>query len=217
KTLNLVSQAVQGDREALNDLYRLYEHRLEKAVHFKLGRRLRGRMETADLIQSVWKDVLADVHGFEYRGKDSFFRWLSVRIIRKVQDKVKYFAVAKRDPAREQRMHNNGMGLSSESPPAIDLTPSQAAMADEERARIERLLDLLPDEQQQVILLRMKNGATFEEIGKQTGVSGNTARKRYVLGMDKLGDLLGEDGRGEEKYKRSRWSRNAMTNALQVQ
>ena len=109
KTLHLIAQAIDGDQEAIADLYRLYESRLKAAVKAKLGKKLRSRMETVDLVQSVWKDVLPDIKDFEYRGPDSFFRWLSAHIINKIHDRAKYFGAEKRNVQKERRIRGKAM------------------------------------------------------------------------------------------------------------
>lgn len=48
---------------------------------------------------------------------------------------------------------------------------------------VRRLVELLPDEQREVVMMRYYSGLSFKEIAEQTGVSINTAlgRMRYAL------------------------------------
>ena len=50
-------------------------------------------------------------------------------------------------------------------------------------ADVRRLVELLPDEQREVVMLRYYSGLSFKEIAEQTNVSINTAlgRMRYAL------------------------------------
>jgi RNA polymerase sigma-70 factor (ECF subfamily) len=54
---------------------------------------------------------------------------------------------------------------------------------DQVSKEVRSLVDLLPDEQRDVVLLRHFAGLSFKEISDQTGVSINTAlgRMRYAL------------------------------------
>jgi RNA polymerase sigma-70 factor (ECF subfamily) len=188
KTTSLVAKAKEGDQEAVSALYRLYEFRLKKAVKKKLGSKLRGRLETMDLVQSVRKDVLLDVKAFDYRGPDSFFHWLLTCIIRKIQDKGRYFSAGKRDLDKEQRIHTGGV-LPGEHE-AGGPSPSQAAIADEHLERLMRLLDKLPELQRKALVLRMRDEMEFDEIGKRMGKSPEAVRKLYSRAMKRIGDLM---------------------------
>lgn len=190
QTTDLVGRAKRGDPDAISDLYRLYEGRLKGAVKRKLGDKLRGRMETMDLVQSVWKDVLSDMQGFQYQGPDSFFRWLLTRIIRKIQDKGRYFAAGKRDQEKEKRFRVGERTGDAPEPPAADPSPSQVAITDEDLNRLMSLLDQLPDNQRQALVLRMKDQMEFDDIGKIMGRSPDAARKLYTRAMKRIGELM---------------------------
>ncbi len=194
KTRDMVSRARKGDREAFGALYKLYEKRLKAAVRTRIGQKLRGKIETADPVQSVWKDVLSGLDGFEYRGPDSFFRWILVRVIRKIQDKARYFSAEKRNVDKEKRL-GNGSKAGVRLPNASGPTPSQAVMADEDLDRLLRLLDRLPDSQRRAVVLRMRDKKDFNEIGKIMGKSSVAVRKLCGRGLKRLGELILEERR----------------------
>lgn len=196
RTSELVAQAVLGNHEAISALYCLYKNRLESAVRARLGMKLRSRMETADLIQSVWKDMLTDIKDFEYRGADSFYRWLLTRIVRKIKDKGKYFSTEKRNLEKERDFQGDesvleGMISLSNS----ELSSGQATIAKEERALLKRVLARLSSAQRQAVVLRMKEEMDFESIGGTMGKSAEAARKLYARGVKRLGELIQEHHR----------------------
>jgi len=191
QTNELVQKAQDGDPEAVSALYRLYASRLNRVVRRRLGYHLRTRMETEDLVQSVWKDVLSDMHGFEYRGPESFFRWLVVHLNRKIQDKGRYFAARKRDHHRERSLQQGDSQSSALPLPAAEgLSPSQVVAADEEAQRLERLLQFLSETQRRALILRLKEDLSFDEIGEIMGKTSEAARKLYCRGLKKLGTLM---------------------------
>ena len=53
-----------------------------------------------------------------------------------------------------------------------------------------KALAALPDEQRTVIILKVYQGQTFQEISETLGISQNTAASRYRYGMEKLRTLL---------------------------
>ena len=190
-TADLVDRAIKGDQEAVSALYHLYERQLRSAVNDRLGTRLRGQMDTVDLIQSVWKDVLADIDDFEYQGPDSFFRWLLTRLVRKIQTKARYYARGKRDLKKLKRIPSGDTsdhGITMPSSPG--LSPSDAAIDRERLDKLTHILDTFPPVQKEVLILRMRDEKEYEEIGRMIGKSADSTRKLFGRCLEKLIDLM---------------------------
>jgi RNA polymerase sigma-70 factor (ECF subfamily) len=62
--------------------------------------------------------------------------------------------------------------------------------------RLAEALGRLPDEQREVILLKVQEDLTFKEIAAVCGVSGNTAASRYRYGLARLRESLEIDHDG---------------------
>ena len=64
-----------------------------------------------------------------------------------------------------------------------DATVEDKMVAEQIAADVRRLVDFLPEEQREVVMLRYYSGLSFQEIADQTDVSINTAlgRMRYAL------------------------------------
>jgi len=56
----------------------------------------------------------------------------------------------------------------------------------ERHVLLEKAVRRLPSDQQEVVLLKIWGGLTFEEIGKTLDISMNTAASRYRYALDKL-------------------------------
>jgi RNA polymerase sigma-70 factor (ECF subfamily) len=59
-----------------------------------------------------------------------------------------------------------------------------------ERLALEAALRDLPVEQREVVVMKVYEGLTFEEIAAETGVTVNTAASRYRYALDKLRNAL---------------------------
>jgi RNA polymerase sigma-70 factor, ECF subfamily len=68
---------------------------------------------------------------------------------------------------------------------------SNGAAGKHEALVLQREIADLPDEQREVVVMRIWSGMTFEEIAEATGVPVNTAASRYRYGLAKLRDRLG--------------------------
>jgi hypothetical protein len=67
-----IAASCSGDAEALARLLTGFLPELRAFVRLRLGPELRARETSSDLVQSVCREVLADLDQFEYRGSPSF-------------------------------------------------------------------------------------------------------------------------------------------------
>lgn len=194
KTMALVSLAREGDDSAISALFKLYEQRLSGAVRKKLGARLHAKMETTDIIQTVWKDCLIDIDKFVHYGHDAFFHWLLARITHKIHDKGRFFAAAKRNPDRERHLpHEQTRSEASPPPVSPEPSPSQAAVASENRSRLLHLVGDLPENQRKVLVYRLKGNLEYREIAKKMGNTPGAARNLYNRAIKKIQEVIDRD------------------------
>ena len=73
---------------------------------------------------------------------------------------------------------------------------AQAASAEEQEA-LEQAIRSLPDEQREVLCMKVYENKTFKEIGNLTNTSTNTAASRYRYAMDKLKETLLPSNQGK--------------------
>lgn len=66
----------------------------------------------------------------------------------------------------------------------------------EEREAVSYALARLPIEQREVVVLKMYQNMTFEQIGTTLAISKNTAASRYRYALEKLNELLTAEGFG---------------------
>jgi RNA polymerase sigma-70 factor (ECF subfamily) len=58
---------------------------------------------------------------------------------------------------------------------------------------LERAVKLLPDIYQEVVVLKVWGGLTFQEVAEQIGVPMNTAASRYRYGVERLRELMNKE------------------------
>ena len=191
----LVEAALQGDAEAVSLLYRFYEAKMIRVAHRRLGHTLHGLMESVDLVQSVWKDALENLDRFEYRGPDSFYRWLHTCLVNKIEGKRRRHRAGKRDARRQVPLDDHRPGFRPSPPAQGDPTPSRVAMELEEEERFLRVLERFPEEQRRVLILRMRDELEFSAIARVTGKSVEAVKKLFQRGLKKLIDRLPEEWR----------------------
>jgi RNA polymerase sigma-70 factor (ECF subfamily) len=70
---------------------------------------------------------------------------------------------------------------------------------DERRAQLEAALRQLPDEQRQVLVLKIWGELTFEQIGQQLAISAHTAASRYRYALTAVRKQLSPDDSHAER------------------
>jgi RNA polymerase sigma factor (sigma-70 family) len=95
-----------------------------------------------------------------------------------------------RNILRARRRHPTG-GLDDADPiPAEDIRPDEAAVIEEQLDQLKWALAQLPDEQREVLVLRVYGQMPFKEIARQQGIPTNTALGRYRYAIDRLRSML---------------------------
>lgn len=167
-----------GDAAAFE---RLYQRHRGKLYRF-LARQLRGNGALADeMFQDVWQRVITARQG--WKPEAAFSTWLYRIAHNRLADHWR--ALQHRPPAPEDADERTARL------PDHD-TPERQLSEFEERRRLQMALDELPEEQREVILLRLEQELTLEEIGEMTGVGRETVKSRLRYAMDKLRARLNE-------------------------
>lgn len=161
-----------GDVVAFERLYNRHRGKLYRY----LARQLRGNGALADeMFQDVWQRVIAAHRGWT---PDALFTtWLYRIAHNRLADHWR--ALQYRPPAPDDAEER------AARVPDPD-TPERQLTAFEERRRLHDALEELPPEQREVVLMRLEQELTLEEIGEITGVGRETVKSRLRYAMDKL-------------------------------
>jgi RNA polymerase sigma-70 factor (ECF subfamily) len=185
----LVTHASQGDAEAMDALLERHLPGLRAYVRLHAGPLLRQRESCSDLAQSVCREVLQAMRGFEYRGEAPFCKWLYQKALSKLQMRQRYYLADKRSPARERALADEG-GTQLREIYASICSPSQVAIRNEDLALLEATFDQLPDDYRKVISLAHIVGLAHAEIAEEMGRSEIAVRSLLHRALARLGWLL---------------------------
>jgi len=169
----LVQAYIQGDQAAIESL--INRHRSKVYTYILLT--IKNQQLAEDLFQETFIKVIQSLRGGKYRDNGRFLSWV-IRIAHNLI--IDHF--------RKEKQMNSVSNDDTE----VDLFNSKKLSDDniEEliinsqiKTEIRILINQLPDDQREVVLLRHYGGLSFKEIADQTDVSINTAlgRMRYAL------------------------------------
>jgi len=163
-----------GDERALEALLERYLPELHAYVRLRAGGMLLARESSADLVQSVAREALGELGGFDYQGEQAFRSWLYTLTQRKLVSRYRYHVAQRRDVGREIQLPQPGGGTSRAE---LDLADSYAALVSPSRKlaakqfveQVEEAFAQLPDHYREIVLLARAEGLTHEQIAKRTG------------------------------------------------
>ncbi len=161
----------RGSPEALA---RVYEKYVDSLLTLALGL-LNQRAAAEDVVQDVFLSFARSAK--DLRATGSLRSYLATCVLNRV-----------RDNRRQQRRQ---AGREAELSVFRETTgPEQAVILVEETARLNDAIAELPEEQREVVLLRLKANLKFRDIARVQQTSINTVLGRYRYGLDRLRSLL---------------------------
>jgi len=176
----LMVEAAQQNPARFADLYELHF----ATVYAFAARRASSREMAEDITSDVFHKALANIKQFEWRGVP-FAAWL-LRIA------ANTFADRSRKSAKELLVDE------------VPESPASPSLADvDEQARLFRLVDELPSEQRQVVVMRFAEEKSIRDIALHMGRSEGAIKQLQFRGLQTLRRKL--DARNP-KHKSSRKS-----------
>lgn len=160
-----------GDAMAFEQLYARHRGKLYRY----LLRRLRDDGLADELFQDVWQRVIAARAG--WKSDAGFATWLYTIAHHRLGD---HWRSLKHRPAAPADADERMARVADPD------TPERVLSEFEHRRQLQLALDDLPEEQREVLLLRLEQELTLEEIGAITGVGRETVKSRLRYAMDKL-------------------------------
>ncbi len=164
-----------GSKDALRRIYEKYLNHLLTLAMALLNDA--GRAE--DVVHDVFVSFAGSAKDFKLGG--NLKSYLTTCVMNRARDRIRAHLVSARHeglvhPERSRRANLNG--------------PDHAIICSEESQRLNLAIAQLPNEQREVIVLRLKGEMTFREIAKLHDVSVNTIQGRYRYGLNKLRSIL---------------------------
>ena len=169
----LIAQYLEGDERAFKTLLDRYQQKIYTSIYLFV----KDETLAEDIFQEVFIKIINTLRSGKYNHEGKFGQW-ALRISYNLC--VDYHRRGKRRP----HVHINDPSfdifdvISSHDPNA-----EQLIMRSQTHDRIRHLVDMLPAEQREVVILRHYADMSFKEIAALTRVSINTAlgRMRYAL------------------------------------
>ena len=168
----LVRNYMNGNEAALSTLINRHQHRIYSFIFSKVF----DRDVAEDIFQDTFIKVINTLKRGKYNEEGKFLPWV-MRIAHNLV--IDHFRRNKRMPKFDNSGDFNIFSVLSDS----DLNIETQIIKDQIENDVKELIKELPEDQLEVLTMRIYKDMSFKEISERTGVSINTAlgRMRYAL------------------------------------
>ncbi len=168
----LVQDYVAGNEDALATLIKRHESKIYGFIYSKVS----DRDVSNDIFQDTFIKVINTLKSNSYNEEGKFLPWV-MRIAHNLV--IDYFRKNKKMPLYRETEEFSVFSIITDD----SLTIENKLIADQVELDIRKLIEELPEDQKEVLIMRMYKDMSFKEISEITGVSINTSlgRMRYAL------------------------------------
>ena len=168
----LVKNYISGDESALASLIERHQSKIYGFIYSKIN----DRDLSDDIFQDTFIKVIKTLKSQSYNEEGKFLPWV-MRIAHNLV--VDHFRKAKKMPYQRETEEYSIFNYMTDN----SLNIEGQIISEQAESDLAKLLDELPADQKEVLVMRMYQDLSFKEIADLTGVSINTAlgRMRYAL------------------------------------
>ena len=177
----LITLYLEGDNKSIETLIFRHQNKVFTSIYLLV----KDKYIADDIFQETFIKAIDTLRSGRYADEGKFLQWV-LRISHNLC--VDYFRKKSRTPIiRTNDEQDVFEVLKFEEPNA-----EENLIRREEKEHVKKLLDLIPQDQREVIILRHFANLTFKEIASITDCSINTALGRMRYGLFNLRRLIGE-------------------------
>lgn len=169
---SLITHFKNGDHDAISTLIHRYQSNVYSAIYYLV----KDKYIAEDLFQETFIKIIKHLRSDKYAEQGKFLPWM-LRIAHNLC--IDYFRKIKQEAKVTVANGEDIFSYLSFS----DENAEKNIIKKQTELTVQQLIDQLPDDQREVVLLRIYGDLSFKEIAEITNVSINTAlgRMRYAL------------------------------------
>jgi RNA polymerase sigma factor (sigma-70 family) len=178
----LVHLYIDGNTDALATLVNRYKERIYTSIYLLV----KDKYMAEDLFQEVFIRIIDTLRSGRYTDEGKFLSW-ALRIAHNMC--VDHFRKVKRGPSIKTSDDRDIFEVLNFSEPSAETRMMQT----QSHERVRKMIDKLPEDQREVIILRHYADLSFKEIADLTKCSINTALGRMRYGLINMRKMMTEN------------------------
>ena len=175
----LIHLYLDGDAEALSSLVNRYKDKIFTSIYLMV----KDKYLAEDIFQDVFVKVIDTLNSGRYNDEGKFLPWV-MRIAH--NSCIDHFRRVKRSPTIKTSDNHDLFEVLN----FCEAGPDEKMMQGQSHERVRKILDMLPEDQKEVIIMRHYAELSFKEISDLTGCSINTSLGRMRYGLMNLRKLM---------------------------
>lgn len=177
----LISLYQEGNSDAISTLITRHKDKVFTTIYLLV----KDKYLAEDLFQDVFIKAIDTLNAGRYNEEGKFLPWIT-RIAHNLC--IDHFRKVKRSPSIKTSDDHDIFEVLNFSEAGID----EKIMRGQSNERVTKMLDMLPEDQKEVIVMRHFADLSFREIAKLTDCSINTALGRMRYGLINLRKMMVE-------------------------
>ena len=177
----LIHLYLNADTEALSCLVERYKDKIYTSIYLLV----KDKYLAEDIFQDSFIKVIDTINSGRYNDEGKFLQWV-MRIAHNLC--IDHFRKVKRGPSIKTSDDRDIFEVLNFSEPGVD----EKIMQGQSHERVRKMLDMLPEDQKEVIIMRHYADLSFKEIATLTDCSINTALGRMRYGLINLRKMMVE-------------------------
>ncbi len=193
---DLINRVIDGDQDALAQLFSENRDRLWRMISFRLDPRLHGRIDADDILQEAWLATVQRIDHFLADATRSIFVWFRLIVSQTLIDlHRRHLGTQKRNAALEFSINRGWSSSSTSSALSFHLlghltSPSQAALREELSNQLQDSLQSMNEIDREVLALRHFEQLSNKETAQILGISDQASSDRYMRALARLKNVL---------------------------
>ena len=179
---DLVQEYLSGSEIALEKLINKHQARIFNFINSKV----QDRDTAEDIFQDTFIKVIKTLKGGQYNEEGKFLPWI-MRIAHNLV--IDFFRKNNRMPKVKNTEEFDIFRFISDNSPNAE----HSMVQDQVVKDLQKLIQELPEDQKQVLIMRLYRDMSFKEIAEKTNVSINTALGRMRYAIINLRNLIDEN------------------------
>ena len=177
----LVALSIDGNMDALSILVYRHKDKLYTSIYLLV----KDKYLAEDFFQDTFFKIIDTLKSGNYKEEGKFLSW-AMRIAHNLC--IDHFRKVKRTPAIKTSDDRDIFDVITSPDSCVE----DRIMESETHNKVSEMIELLPDDQREVIVLRHYADMSFKEIARLTNCSINTALGRMRYGLLNLRKMIGE-------------------------
>lgn len=177
----LITLYLDGDSDAISTLVERYKDKLYTSIYLLV----KDKYLAEDFFQDTFFKIIDTLQTGKYNEEGKFLPW-AMRIAHNLC--IDHFRKVKRKPPIQTKENWDIFESINLSEPGAD----DHIVKRQDHADLRKMIDLLPEEQREVIVMRHYADLSFKEISSLTGCSINTSLGRMRYGLLNLRKMMGK-------------------------